>query len=226
MARNGNDKLIEKLEGCFSEKNIKKYLDKTNADYRYLEPGRFLYKMTMKFNYKEKFGDDFLELAYITLKAWGMNSQSATLVKYPDFKSKIRKVKKHFDKLKNERIEDFEKNNYSEELGNIFLNLKLSETQSQLVTVSKLMHFILPHLIVPIDRKYTLNFFNKNNQNTFADIDKQFSVFINIEKAYSMFLKENELKKYKDRDWNQNIPKILDNLVIGYMLKQKESKEA
>ena len=99
MARNGNDKLIEKLEGCFSEKNIKKYLDKTNADYRYLEPGRFLYKMTMKFNYKEKFGDDFLELAYITLKAWGMNSQSATLVKYPDFMSKIRKVKKHFDKF-------------------------------------------------------------------------------------------------------------------------------
>ena len=219
MAKEVN--LEEKLENVFSQKKaIKKYLDTTSTDYRYLEPGRLLYIMTMKFGYKDKFSDKFLELAYTTLKAWGMDSQSARLVKFSEFKEKICKSKALFDDLKNKKIEQLYAGKLYVQLHDLFKALKLSETDSQLVTVSKTMHFFLPNLIAPIDRRYTLNFFHKNNQNTFSDIEKQFLVFMKIEEAYSLFSQKHELRAFQDKGWNQNIPKIMDNLVIGYMLEK------
>ena len=137
------------------------------------------------------------------------------------FSNSIKKCKSFFENLLGGS--DFSVENYRETLKVLFAKLELTKETSPLVTFSKTLHFLLPDLIVPIDRKYTLSFFKKNHRGTFRDEESQFSVFMDIQCAYSTFARKHNLKGYIDDRWNQNIPKIMDNLVIGYMLSNKKS---
>ena len=96
-----------------------------------------------------------------------MNSRGAQLVDINDFKTNLNNYAIDIESLKKYSIEDLsEKNDKAEkifnQLKNLFENLKLTNTKTKLVTFSKTMHFLLPNLIVPIDRKYTLKFFKLN----------------------------------------------------------------
>ena len=77
------------------------------------------------------------------------------------------------------------------------------------------MHFFLPDLVVPIDRKYTLSYFYKN-VGIAKDRSLQFEKFKEIFHEFWRFASENSLEGYKDNVWAKNIPKIIDNVIIGY----------
>ena len=97
----------------------------------------------------------------------------------------------------------------------IFKNIKLVKTNSPLVTFSKAIHFLLPNLVAPIDRKYTINFFYGNAQ---LQNDNQFKIFRELFSKFWVLSKKYDLKSYKDPIWNKNTPKILDNAIIGYKI--------
>jgi hypothetical protein len=102
----------------------------------------------------------------------------------------------------------------------LFNELELVDTKTPLVTFSKTLHFILPNLIAPIDRKYTLRFFyGKNPEGCFTSRQKQFDVFWKIEMEFSKYAqKQKELSSFVEvNGWNRSIPKVLDNAVIGYI---------
>ena len=226
--KNNVEKFEKMLESAFSQKrNIKKYLDKTSDDYRYLDPGRFLYETAMKLRVKDSLSDNYIELVYITLKAWNMNSRGAMLRDFSTFRNSIINCKSYFDDLQSKDVDE-PLESHRQTLKELFKKLKLTQNTSPLVTFSKTLHFFIPDLIAPIDRKYTLSFFKKNHRGTFQG-DNQFSVFMDIQSAYSIFARKHNLKDLlKDslyKNWNQNIPKIMDNLVIGYMLCQNQNKE-
>ena len=101
------------------------------------------------------------------------------------------------------------------------------------------MQFFLPNLVAPIDRRYTLNFFyygidewmdnfyGKNNKSVYIskNEDRQWERFVEIEKYFSEFTARNINileKNINKNNWNQNIPKILDNLIIGRILTHKD----
>lgn len=216
--------LSEKLESVFhTNKDIKKYLAITSDEYRFLDPGRLLYVMAMKVPYEKRFDEEYIKHVYVTLKAWNMNSRGAKLHDFRDFSESLQTSKTIFDKFRSKKLDEFDKTD-TNLLSDLFDKLKLSKTKSPLVTFAKTLHFFLPGLIVPIDRKFTLSFFEKDNQYTFRKYGEQFSIFCAIESAFSKFARTHELKKYKDSDWNQNVPKIIDNLIIGYILNKKEVK--
>lgn len=220
MAKEKNcvEQFEQMLENAFPEKEtIKSCLDKTTNDYRSLDPGRLLYIWAMNVPYKKRFDDEYIKLVYVTLKAWNMNSRGAKLHDYKDFSESLQMNKNKFDRLQSIKIEDFDKIDINL-LSDLFNDLKLSKTKSLLVTFAKTLHFFLPNLIVPIDRKFTLAFFDKENQWTFRSAKQQFSVFCNIESAFSKFIATHDLSAYKDCEWNQNVPKIMDNLIIGHTL--------
>jgi hypothetical protein len=85
----------------------------------------------------------------------------------------------------------------------------------KLVTFSKTLHFFLPDLVVPIDRKYTLQFFYGSTYVPKSD-QKQFQRFMEIEQQYLKLQSNIDFSKFIDDKWNLNIPKTLDNLIIGY----------
>ena len=68
---------------------------------------------------------------------------------------------------------------------------------------------------MPVDRKYTLAFFGYK-YNIPKELPKQFELYQNLFLAFTELSHNFDLKKYSKSRWNENIPKVLDNIVIGY----------
>jgi hypothetical protein len=120
-------------------------------------------------------------------------------------------------KLEDKTIGDIENIGVENVLEELFFNLKLVyKDKPLLVTFSKFLHFYFPKLIVPIDRAYTCNYFYGTKKNP-KTLDKQFEKFIQIEKEFSRFSKENNLEKYLTDKWNLCETKTMDNMIIGYI---------
>ncbi len=198
-----------------NKRTLESSLKYTTLNYRPHDPGSYLYRKVLEYKFKDKFKDDFLELIYVTLAAWNMNSRGAKLMDFPIFVKSIKEHQADFEKLKNAKIENLEK--YKETLEKLFFELKLVATNKPpLVTFSKTLHFILPELIAPIDRRYTIRFFYGTSDNKcFKSKEAQFETFWKIETAFSKFAQTKDLSKYIDDYWNRSVPKILDNAVIG-----------
>ena len=77
-------------------------------------------------------------------------------------------------------------------------------------------HFFLPKTIGPIDRKYTLQFY-QGNQYIPLQIENQFNLFRNIHEMYTDFAANVDLSQYVQTiGWNRSEPKVIDNIIIGY----------
>ncbi|MDP3765034.1 MAG: hypothetical protein Q8R04_00825 [Nanoarchaeota archaeon] len=206
---------------------IDKALNEVKVNYRPYDPGWYLYlKICKEKDIKNKFKDQFIELIYVTLSAWNMNSRGAKLAKFQEFKKSIIKNKKNIVALSKYRLDKLSNTEYDKVikiLEYLFYNLKLvgynnnkkNSEKPRLVTFSKTIHFLLPNLVVPIDRKYTLNFFY-NNASINNKLELQFQKFSYIFKECSSFALEVKLNSKVGNSWNQNIPKAIDNIIIGY----------
>ncbi|MDD3178340.1 MAG: hypothetical protein PHR26_02365 [Candidatus ainarchaeum sp.] len=217
MNKNNNLKLNKILN---SEKFLKKVIITVKKEYRPYDPGNYLYNLVVK-NNKSIFEDKNLELIYTTLISWNMNSRGARLTPINIFKKSILNNKKIIIDLKKYTFKDLLINfdEIFEKLYFLYNNLELCKQKTKIVTFSKTMHFLLPNLCVPIDRKYALNFFYNNrsitNKNEFR---KYKEINLNYCKIYEKYDLSKYLGKISDNGirWNITIPKILDNVVIGY----------
>lgn len=192
-------------------------LKMTFEEYRVYDPGSYLYGMVIRYA-GDKISSDFILLVYVTLCAWNMNSRGAKLSEYGDFEKSIFEHSDILRKLAKSEIGEI--NEVSETpklLRELFFNLNLvAKDKPILVTASKTLQFFLPNLVVPIDRKYTLTYFT-GHTNIDKRMEKQFDLFIKIQKEFSRFASLHNLEKYKDEKWNLTVPKIMDNMIIGYI---------
>jgi hypothetical protein len=223
-----NKVLRKDLVETFLENKMKNKIPsmlKTIAQtYRPYDPGQYLYKLMFN-TYKNHFNDNFIDLTYTTLIAWNMNQRGAKLSEYNEFKSSI---KNNIRKLKELEVLSIEKNCMNDfvinKLRDLFNKLYLvKKDKPKLVTYSKTLHFLLPNLLMPIDRKYTLQFFYKN-----TDIPKeneiQFKMYCDIFMQFQNLAMSYDFNKFKDDNWNSSIPKIIDNLIIAYILEEKSNR--
>lgn len=58
-------------------------------------------------------------------------------------------------------IDETEKEEIKKDLRDVFLNLKVMESNARLVGNSKALHHLLPELVPPVDRQYTVKFFTE-----------------------------------------------------------------
>jgi len=222
-----------KYQKLISDKDVlEKVIEKTKTDYRPLDPGQYLYNLLLEKRKKiDIFSDEYLELVYTTLIAWNMNGRGAKLNDFNLFKETIRKNKVKINTLKDYKIERLNEKEKAEVLKiseELFNNLDLvgmswtgNKIKSKLVTFSKTLHFLIPNLFVPIDRKYTLDFFYSNkmvptDSNHKRNNEKQIEVFNELFEKFCEIAKVYNLKRYIDNKWNINIPKIIDNSIIGF----------
>jgi len=59
--------------------------------------------------------------------------------------------------------------------------------------------------------------FHNGNGNVNTNIKNQYQMFIKIQKEFSRFSSAHNLAVYKDERWNLTIPKVMDNMIIGFM---------
>jgi hypothetical protein len=212
-----SEKYFKCLLGIFNDQDYqKKCIDKCEKEYRHSDDGRILYKGVVTYS-KDRFSTDFIRQVYLILKKWNMDQKAAKLSNSDRFINSIKKnaeTIKPLTKYKLSGLDDYA----IELLTDLFKKLILVQTNSLLVTFTKTMHFFLPNLIVPIDRKYTCTFFKIYGQGI-KEKEDQLNTFISLEKAFSRFSKEYNLAKFVDtsQDWNINIPKVIDNMIIGHI---------
>jgi hypothetical protein len=181
-------------------------------------------------------GEDHIEMIYATLVSWGMHRMGNTKTKmvcFTKFKHSILTYKTELTDLKGIRIEDISTADLPEiikRLSAICFKLKTSKSNARIVGNSKTLAHILPNLVPPIDRQYTIRFFtcepgtflNKKEKfkpvQNFKDLEEEkfFSHMINKTHDFTNHIKMDKRIKIEE-PFNTSFPKIFDNLIMTYI---------
>ncbi len=193
-------------------------------------PSLYFHLKVLNINPKDNFRL-FLECIYATLTSWGMHRMGSKGSKMVDFDIFYRSLKNEYEKIIYLRTKNFKELTESDwkVIEQIFNNLEIMASGTRLVGNSKVMAHLIPNLIAPIDREYTVNFLTgnkyintqKNNEWEFLkEIIVQF--FYKIASDYTFESKAKEwLKKKEKFPWDTSRLKIIDNLIIGAGLHKK-----
>jgi hypothetical protein len=167
----------------------------------------------------------FLGHIYETLKKWDMNYRNAKLIELSDFSESIKGLSKKIIELADYSMGDIGEDRIHEiepRMRFVFENLKVMQSQSGIVGVPKTLHFLLPRLVMPIDGKYTLNFFFGYRPYR-KSLSWEYGLFLEIFEAFSKLAIRMGLSRSDEEPhgWNTTVPKIIDNAIIGYMRQHK-----
>ncbi len=209
-----------------SREKFFEFVDVCNEKYRKHNPSTYLYRKIIEKHRssgdisKLISEDEFVDLIYMTLISWNMNQRAAEMKRYDDFKISINNLSSVLERLYKYKLHEMSGNDIKdviEDLKEVFKGLDMMKSKSKIVGVSKTMHFLLPDLVMPIDRKYTMNFFYGNNRYK-QIIDKEFKDF---EKLFREFHRISKVLNLTDEDvngknWNTSVPKLIDNAIIGH----------
>jgi hypothetical protein len=152
-----------------------------------------------------------------------MNKRGAKLNDFEIIRESIRKhepylIDLHENKLDSiNSLEDKDGQKIIGDLEFVFCHLEIMKSKRRIVGVSKAMHFLLPHLVMPIDSTYTMPHFYGSNKYG-GKAEKEFRNYLDI------FLRTHQITSnlqltnsdVKGGEWNTSIPKLIDNAIIGF----------
>lgn len=218
--RQENIKKISESRGSFFE-----LVKEHNRDDLLIDPSFYLYQKIIEKHREigqiEQLVKDkkFLELVYMTLISWNMNQRGAIMVPFKEFLDSVLLNHKILKKLSQYRIEKLSIKDMDIVLAQIkilFKKLTVMGTKSKIVGVSKTLHFLLPNLIMPIDRTYTMQVMYKSN--AYLTNEKEINQFNQIFKEFYKIAIKLKLsdKDLEINNWNTSVPKLIDNAIIEF----------
>ncbi len=190
----------------------------------------------------------FMECLYATLASWGMHRMDkyTRMAEFEDFKRSIVSNKKNFVKLleivRGKKFQEINLDEIKDILLLIFNGLIVmakrenNETPPKLVANSKIMHFLLPDTVPPIDRGNVLFFLysrwkkskskkSEKWQKSIPNVNKneEGNLYFKVLRQFQLISSELKLsrKDLGNNKWNTSIPKLVDNAIIGYVRNSK-----
>lgn len=175
----------------------------------------------------------FTEYVYAVLASWGMHrngSRGSKMCDYADFESSVQKAWAAAQPL-----DEVVAGNLAEAhwviLERVFRTLSVMRSKSHLVAASKVMAHLLPELVAPIDREYTLRFLH-GSPNVPASLDEQWAMFRAIHEHFfhplylsPQIIVADETWRICEPEaaspWHSSRLKLIDNLVIGSCVHKK-----
>ncbi len=169
--------------------------------------------------------DSFAERLYACLASWGMHrfdNPNARLVEFQQFREQVNNLAQQLAHLSEHRLYQLDEQNFqtaSNTITSLIDNIHVVVAGWPLVANSKLLHHMLPHLVPPIDRKYTLKYFiNRNddsrNQPSYS-FERLFRSFWRVAVANGPLLAEMCVDTWElPNAWNTTVPKIIDNALV------------
>jgi len=228
MMMNYKDKISDILT------NAEKYHDKFYEVEKFSGPSLYFHRRTLEMINSSNF-ELYLEFIYATLASWGMHRMGqggSKMQSFDIFKNSITKIRKQIESAR--RINYQSINNQGWEIiKEIFCNIKIMASGTSIVGNSKVMAHLIPNLIPPIDREYTLRFL-KSNTSIKNGMDVEFNLMREIIECFFILIAKNTVFIKKANNWIGNqakypwdtsILKVVDNLVIGVGLIAKENKK-
>jgi hypothetical protein len=166
-----------------------------------------------------------LEYVYATLASWGMNRMGKGGSKMQRFEVFRQSMAPLQAKIRN--AQQFDSQNLTQEqwavLKEIFQGIKVMSSRTSLVGNSKVMHHMMPNVIPPIDREYTLRVL-RGNTNIKNDVEAEWQTMKTlIEKFFIPVAADKEfsvqaagwIARQEEYPWDTSILKLIDNLLIG-----------
>ena len=199
--------------------NISQFNDIFGAD-----GGLYFYKKSLILrnvseNIESFLSEDYnLEILYATLASWGMNSRAAKMKYFDSFKENIRSCLNLLKKL--EYFQERHLSNPQELLSTLretYINLELMQTRGRLVSNSKLLHFLFPEMLMPMDRSHTLVYFYGTKNES---IDRYIKI---IELSFEIMALDECWERYLDDKWNTTIAKMIDNAIFMSIAESKKA---
>lgn len=166
-----------------------------------------------------------IELIYAVLASWGMHRMGAKgskMRRFDDFEDSVISVRTDIDALRQREPEELSLSDW-DAIERVFKRIKAMASGTTIVGNSKVMAHILPKLIAPVDREYTLNYLfgNKMFQN---GLEREWRLMRKIlSEFYYPVANDREFQDKAEGwmtdkasfPWDTSILKIIDNLVIG-----------
>lgn len=230
-------KTLRKTNKPSYSEHVKKLL--RNADsyhIRFYEKNKFkgpsLYfhkKSLQSRNYKNQ--EEYiqhLEYIYATLVSWGMHRMGEAKTKMVNFEIFKKSIDPIIDEInKATKIDPLTiTNNDWHLIGNIFNNINIMESKTKIVGNSKVMAHMIPNIVPPIDREYTLMFLENNKTIITQDKNPEWEwdmmkkiiseFFIPVAKDRKFQQKANSwIINNKVFYWDTSLFKVIDNLIIA-----------
>jgi hypothetical protein len=163
--------------------------------------------------------EELLELIYAMLTSWGMHRLGPSGAKLFDFESFCRGIRQQsalLEELDSLVITDLEGvDAIADKIWRIVSSARLSASRTQIVAGSKALHHLLPDLVPPIDRTYTIRFFHEKTLMPRGDEDAFREVYPALVEIASRA--DDHLKVNNRSPMNTSRTKIIDNAIIGYV---------
>ena len=185
---------------------------------------------------RERQFDRFCECAYAMLASWGMHRmgpRGSKMREFADFYSSMQQVWPLASQLQGKEPPELAESDW-ECLRNIFCGIRCMATGTSLVGNSKVLAHLLPNLVPPVDREYTLNFLFGNRQIT-NDLDGEWRMLRQVLQGFFHPVAADELFRTRSGEWlarrdrfrwDTSRLKILDNVLIGTVALSRAATEA
>lgn len=166
----------------------------------------------------------YLEYLYATLTSWGMHRMGpggAKLVKFDEFADSIRTQINALQSLEKLRLSELSKEKIGKNVNSLWEvmnNISVSASKTKLVANSKTLHHILPNLMPPIDREYTLRFFF-NNKTIHKQDELLFREIFPLFHEIGIICK-NQINSHIGTGFHTSFTKVIDNAIVGFVLKE------
>jgi hypothetical protein len=171
------------------------------------------------------YDDLFFDYLYATLTSWGLNRMGPGKTKLgpiSDLKASLQDqvVKnRELEGLRIDRLEGSEVAAVADASWQVMSGLQVSVAEVQLVANSKALHHVLPDLVPPIDRNYTLMFFvgrpyiyRSKEMRLFMAVFPLFhEIAVRCSETIHGFLTT------PPKGMNTSVTKVIDNAILGLM---------
>jgi hypothetical protein len=167
--------------------------------------------------------EDFLDALYATLTAWGMHRMGPGMAKLRP----LEEIRASLDELRDDiglldalditRIGERKAADVTRQLWRVIARLRVGAGETRIVANSKTLHLLLPALVPPIDREYTLRFFyghrdlKRGDEATFSEL---FPRMCGVASACGETIRR---AAGSERGMHLAVSKVVDNAIVGYV---------
>lgn len=161
-----------------------------------------------------------------------MGDTATKLHNYAHFREQITEQRDQLVTLEPLRIWDLTENTMEEVLGRVgdmLDRMRISKSDSHLVATTKVLHHVLPDLIPPIDRNYTLRYFGlstmlpsqKAARSIFLEL---FPLFAHVARTIPDPIQAHV--RLGEENWHTSFTKVIDSAIIGALIQQNGSVDS
>lgn len=172
-----------------------------------------------------------LEYVYATLVSWGMHRLGRggpKMKSFETFAESVVPLKAEILEAQTYDISSLDDAKWAK-VEMIFKAIRVMDTETSLVGNSKAMHHMLPKIIPPIDRQYTLSYL-QGSTNIHNGLDHEWQLMKTIINNFFIPVAANDsfqaqarewMRQENEFPWDSSILKIIDNLIVG-AIKEKQ----